>query len=72
MPIELLVDIVKQGLPVTIADATSIDKLRVLRAARLVEADIPLPGDEGEAVVREITQEGQVFLERMRDEKKID
>ncbi|MBF5004737.1 hypothetical protein [Diaphorobacter caeni] len=71
MPVELLVDIVKQGFPATISDPMSIDKLRVLRAARLIEAEIPSPGIEGTATVHSLTYEGRSFLERMRSERNI-
>lgn len=69
MPVELLVSIEERGLPATISDSVSIDKLRVLRAARLVEADIPSPDEEGAATVRRITAEGHLLLERLRAEK---
>ncbi|QIL79482.1 hypothetical protein G7047_05880 [Diaphorobacter sp. HDW4A] len=71
MPVELLVDIVKQGLPATISDSISIDKLRILRAARLIEADIPPPGVEGVAIVHVITHEGHSLLKRLRSERDI-
>lgn len=71
MPVELLVDIVKQGLPATVVDAGSIDKLRVLRAARLIKADIPQPGDLGTAIVLEVTYEGHSLLDRVRSAKDI-
>ncbi|QIL69240.1 hypothetical protein G7048_01825 [Diaphorobacter sp. HDW4B] len=72
MPVELLVSIEERGLPATISDSVSIDKLRVLRAARLVEADIPSPDEEGgAAVVHQITFEGRSLLERLRAEKEI-
>lgn len=71
MPVELLEAIVKKELPVTVSDSLSIDKLRVLRAAHLIEADIPTPGAEGSAVVYQITFEGKSLLERIRTERNI-
>ena len=72
MPVELLVSIVARGLPATISDSVSIDKLRVLRAARLVEADIPSPDSEGgAAIVHQITFEGRTLLERLKADKDI-
>ena len=72
MPVELLVSIVERGLPATISDSVSIDKLRVLRAARLIEADIPSPDTEGgTAVVHQITFEGRSLLDRLRADKEI-
>ena len=72
MPVELLVSIVERGLPATISDSVSIDKLRVLRAARLVEADIPPPDSEGGfAIVHQITFEGRTLLERLKADKDI-
>ncbi|MPM53252.1 hypothetical protein SDC9_100018 [bioreactor metagenome] len=71
MPVELLISIEQQGLPATVADAGSVDKLRVLRAARLVEADIPAPGEPGAAVVHSITHEGRSLLQRIRTERDI-
>lgn len=71
MPVELLVDIMKQGLPATVSDAVSIDKLRVLRAAQLVIADIPPPGDSGIATVHHITHEGHSVLKRVHSSRDI-
>ncbi|WP_353236461.1 hypothetical protein [Diaphorobacter ruginosibacter] len=71
MPIELLIDIDKQGVPRTISGSTSIDKLRILRAAQLIKADIPAPGVEGDAIVQDITFEGQSLLQRIKAERDI-
>lgn len=72
MPVELLVSIAERGLPATISDSVSIDKLRVLRAAHLVVADIPSPESEGgAAIVHQITFEGRSLLERWKADKSI-
>lgn len=54
MPMELLRELTACTLPRTLSDSSNIDKLRVLRAAGLVVADLPEMTGSGE-VVRQAT-----------------
>ena len=66
MPLELLKQLAKSDLPVTLQDPQEIDKLRVLRAAGMVHADIGDVSDHSAAVVHSITELGHqaIFLDR--------
>lgn len=59
MPQDFLKELVNLPLPQTFHDEASIDKVRVLTAAELVEASLPLPGGEGSATVNKITPLGR-------------
>ena len=61
MPLELLRQLGNQGMPFVLKDRKDIDKLRVLRAAGMVIADIP-EGENCGALVREITEQGQTAI----------
>ncbi len=54
MPMELLRELATGTLPRVLSDPANIDKLRVLRAAGLVSADMPEMTGSGE-VVRQAT-----------------
>lgn len=63
MPLELLREISKKALPLTIDDAAVIDKLRVLRAAGYVAVLLPKVGsDNAFARVLAITKDGREAL----------
>lgn len=59
MPQDFLKELVNLPLPQTFHDEASIDKVRVLVAAELVEASLPPPGDSGSATVTYITPVGR-------------
>ncbi|MBV7541017.1 hypothetical protein [Acidovorax sp. sic0104] len=59
MPQDFLRQLAHESLPQTFRDVASVDKIRVLVAAELVEASLPAPGEEGEAVVKKITPLGR-------------
>jgi hypothetical protein len=63
MPLELLRAISASPMPVVIRAQEEIDKLRVLAAADMVEADIPPAGNPGAAVIRRITGYGRATIE---------
>lgn len=48
MPLELLRDLARQALPVTVTSPEDIDKLRVLRAAGHIAVLLPQTDAEGE------------------------
>jgi hypothetical protein len=59
MPLELLRELSQKSLPLTVEDAPSIDKLRVLRASGHVAVLLPTPSSENQfARVLAITAEG--------------
>ncbi|MPM64558.1 hypothetical protein SDC9_111445 [bioreactor metagenome] len=60
MPLELLRRLTTSELPITLRNYRDVDKLRVLRAACMVHADISGDGERSEAVVHEVTQYGQI------------
>lgn len=65
MPLEYLSQLSSQPLPVRVEDLPAIDKLRVLRAAHLIVADLPEAGHEAAgAQVTAITAEGRAALRR--------
>ncbi|RYH45379.1 MAG: hypothetical protein EON54_16750 [Alcaligenaceae bacterium] len=59
MPQDFLLQLAAQPLLLTFRDEASIDKIRVLVAAELVEASLPPPGVEGSATVSKITPLGR-------------
>ncbi|WP_082485806.1 hypothetical protein [Acidovorax sp. Leaf84] len=59
MPQDFLRQLANQPLPQIFYDVASVDKIRVLVAAELVEATLPPPGIEGEATVSKITPLGR-------------
>ena len=59
MPQDFLRQIANEPLPQTYRDEPSIDKIRVLVAAELVEADLPPPGADGVATITKITALGR-------------
>lgn len=59
MPQDFLRQLVNEALPQTFHDIASVDKIRVLVAAELVEARLPAPGEEGQAIVTKITPLGR-------------
>ena len=59
MPQDFLRQLVNDTLPQTFDDEASIDKLRVLVAAELVEAILPPPGEGTHATVTRITPLGR-------------
>lgn len=66
MPLELLQDLAKQTLPRVVDDPADVDKLRILRAAGYVNAEMPslAPGTpHGQARVLGITARGRAWLE---------
>ena len=67
MPLELLHQLVAESLPARVEAAPDIDKLRILRAAGLVRADLPDMLDDGAivgpALVHEITKYGLMLLD---------
>lgn len=66
MPLELLQDLATQTLPRVIDDPADVDKLRILRAAGYVNAEMPSPAPgsaAGQARVLGITARGQAWLE---------
>lgn len=65
MPMELLHSIAQGGFPQAIEDPDDIDKLRVLAAACLVEAQLPdVHSHDQMARVLAITAEGRAALAR--------
>lgn len=62
MPLEFLRAISVGTLPVEVTEQADLDKLRVLVAAKMVEADLPPIGKAGGAVVRRITGYGRAAL----------
>lgn len=62
MPRDFLKQLASLPLPQTFHDEQSIDKIRVLVAAELVEASLPPPGVQGTAVVTYITTIGRVMV----------
>lgn len=65
MPMDYLRSIEHECFPLQIEDAHSLQCVRVLRAARLIEADIqtsPHSGIDTMGLVRSITNEGRVAL----------
>lgn len=65
MPMELLSRLCKASMPCRISDEDDIEKLVVLRAARLLEADIPSMVEDGglrwysgPALVHRVSEEG--------------
>lgn len=62
MPVELLQQIAESTLPLTLTSESAIDKLRVLVAADMVQAELPIPGFTGSAVVRTVTAYGRATL----------
>ncbi len=66
MPVELLQEIAKKPLPLTVEDTATIDKLRVLRAAGHVTVLLPAPSSQQAfAKVLAITTEGWTALQRL-------
>lgn len=66
MPVELLREIAKKPLPLTVEDTATIDKLRVLRAAGHVAVLLPAPSsNQPFARVLAITAEGWAALQRL-------
>lgn len=66
MPLELLRELAAQTLPRVVADPADMDKLRVLRAAGYVNAELPslAPGSPPEqARVLSITARGRAWIE---------
>lgn len=67
VPQDFLKQLVNLPLPQTFHDEASIDKIRVLVAAELVEASLPPPGVAGSATVNYVTPVGRVkALEQRR------
>jgi len=66
MPLELLKKLRNCDLPLAINNPQDIDKLRVLRAAGMVVAEISEERSGHEAVVHEITKHG--FTALFKDE----
>ena len=65
MPMELMMVISQQNLPLTIDDPADIDKLRVLAAAGLAKAQLPdINSTEQRAQVISITPEGKYALQK--------
>ena len=71
MPYELLKRLCSAQLPEKIDDPAEIDKLQVLRAAQLIEVDIPLAQAErgghcyaGNAIVMRVTPKGRAAASR--------
>ena len=62
MPLELLKRLVVSDMPVELKDHRDVDKLRVLRAAGMVVADITDEAERSRAVVHEVTQYGQIAV----------
>lgn len=62
MPKDFLQQLAAKAMPQRFTDQPSIDKIRVLRAADLVIADIPEPGEAGEACVHALTALGRATL----------
>jgi hypothetical protein len=61
LPIELLKEIRNLDLPVVLTDAAKVDKVRILRASGLIEADISEPGDSiQKATILSITNLGLI------------
>ena len=65
MPMELLSRLCKATLPCHVSEEDDIEKLSVLRAAQLIEADIPPMSEDGgylwfsgPAIVRRVTEDG--------------
>lgn len=59
MPIELLQELAAHTLPLEIRSEAQIDKVRVLTASGMVVAQLPAIGQDGCAVVKEITGYGR-------------
>lgn len=65
MPMEFLLSLAQGDLPRTIEDIAEIDKLRVLTAAGLVEAELPdVQSGAQRAEVSVITPEGRAALRK--------
>lgn len=65
MPMELLFVVAQSKLPMTIETACEVDKLRVLAAARLVEAQLPgIGAAEQKAKVLAISPQGRAALSK--------
>lgn len=63
MPMELLFTLAQSRLPVTIEKPSDLDKLRVLAAAKLVDAQLPDVGAQDQkAEVLAISQQGRAAL----------
>jgi hypothetical protein len=62
MPLELLREIASKDLPLVVENEEKIDKLRVLKAAGMVTAQLPNPGIHGTATVLTITGLGRATL----------
>ncbi|QNP49144.1 hypothetical protein [Diaphorobacter aerolatus] len=62
VPLEFLKQLRPIALPITVRDPHDIDKLRVLRAAGMVIADINESASGTEAVVHELTNYGKIEL----------
>lgn len=60
MPQDFLRQLANMALPQVFHDEASIDKIRVLVAAELVEAELPHPGAVGPATVTCLTTMGRV------------
>jgi len=68
MPFEYLREIAHAKLPLTVEEESSIDKLRVLRAADLVSVLLPSPGAPAQfARVLAITPKGRAVLSAERE-----
>lgn len=62
MPIELFRELAAHRLPREVKGEAEIDKVRVLTASGMVVAELPAIGQDGCAVVREITGYGRATL----------
>lgn len=74
MPMNYLRTIAKQPLPLRVEDRSVIDCIVILRAAKLVEAEIEdgdMPGDYRFATIKSITLEGWVVIARDAGNKPI-
>jgi len=65
MPLEALQRLISSGLPARVHNSADIDKVRILVAAGLAIADLPVPGEEAQGgVITKITAEGRAALAR--------
>lgn len=62
MPLELLRELAVNPLPREVQGEAEIDKVRVLAAAGMILAELPPSGQDGRALVREVTGFGRATL----------
>ena len=66
MPLEFLRELAVSSLPLEVTTEIEVDKVRVLKAAGMILADLPQVNQPGPAVVRELTGFGRATLKAKR------